>query len=218
MIRHASAVLVAAAVMLAGAIPAARAQDRDYLTPDEVQQVRDTQEPNARLLLYVKFARMRIEYIDHLLSNEKPGRSILIHDTLEDYTSIIEAIDTVADDALRRKADIGVSMKAVAGAEKEMAAALEKVGEKPPADLARYQFVLNEALDATRDSADLSSEDLNARGAEVTAQQAREKKEREAAMTPDELKKKKADEAEAAKNPPRKAPTLLKPGEKPAVE
>jgi hypothetical protein len=208
--RYAIAVFI-----LAGAVASVRAQDRDYLTPDEVQQVRDSQEPNARLLLYVKFARMRIEYIDHLLGNEKPGRSILVHDTLEDYTSIIESIDTVADDALRRKVDISASMKTIAAAENEMAAALEKVQAKPPADFARFQFVLNEALDATHDSADLSTEDLNARAAEVKAQEAREKKEREATMTPEELKKKKAEEAEAAKNPPRKAPTLLRPDEQP---
>jgi hypothetical protein len=207
-----------AILLLAGVARSARAQDRDYLTPDEVQQVRDAQEPNARLVLYTKFARMRIEYVDHLLSNEKPGRSILIHDTLEDYTSIIEAIDTVADDALKHKADITLSMKMVAGAEKEMIASLEKVTAKPPTDLARYEFVLTSALDATRDSAELSSEDLNARAEEVTAQETREKKEHDAQLTPEELKKKKAAEAEARKNPPRKAPSLLKPGEKPAVE
>jgi hypothetical protein len=212
-IHYAIAILTLAAI-----VPCTRAQDRDYLTPDEVQQVRDAQEPNARLVLYTKFARMRIEYVNHLLANEKPGRSILIHDTLEDYTSIIEAIDTVADDALKRKTDIGVSMKMVAAAEKEMIEALEKVTAKPPSDMARYQFVLNGALDATRDSSDLSSEDLNARAEEVSAQEIREKKEREASLTPAELKKKKAEEAEAKKNPPHKAPSLLKPGEKPAVE
>jgi len=204
--------------ILTAAIPALRAQDRDYLTPDEVQQVRDAQDPNARLALYVKFAQMRLEYVDHLLSNEKPGRSVLIHDTLEDYTNIIESIDTVADDALRRKSDIGVSMKMVADAEKAMVASLEKLSDKPPKDFERYQFVFNEALDATRDSADLSSEDLNARGAEIADQQAKEKKAHEAELTPEELKKKQADEAEAKKNPPRKAPSLLKPGEKPPVE
>jgi hypothetical protein len=209
MIRYAIAV-----VILAGLGQSARAQDRDYLTPDEVQQVRDAQEPSARLLLYVKFARMRLEYVDHLLSNQKPGRSILVHDTLEDYTHIVEAIDTVADDALRRKVDIGVSIKTVADAEKEMVAAIEKIAAKPPPDFSRYQFVLNEALDATRDSADLSAEDLAARSTEVAEQQAREKKEREGLLTPEEVKKKKAEEAEAQKNPPRKAPTLLRPGEK----
>ncbi|HTP89741.1 MAG TPA: hypothetical protein VMJ34_22495 [Bryobacteraceae bacterium] len=206
------------ALLALAALPAARAQDRDFLTPDEIQQVRDTQEPNARLLLYVKFARMRIEYLNHLLGEQKPGRSVLIHDTLEDYSNIIESIDTVADDALKRKVDIAPGIKLVADAEKEMIAALEKVAAKPPPDYSRYEFVLTTALDTTRDSADLSTEDLGKRSEEVAAEEARDKKERESVLTPGELKKKQAAEAEAKKHPPRKAPTLLKPGEKPATE
>jgi len=211
--RIAIAVLAAAA-----ALAPLAAQDRDYLTPDEVQQVRDAQEPNERLALYVKFARMRIEYINNLLSKEKAGRSVLIHDTLEDYTNIIEAIDTVADDALRRKVDVAPAMKVVADAEKEMSAALEKITTKPPGDMSRYEFVLNEAIDTTRDSTELATEDPSARSAEVAAQEAREKKEQEENLSPAELEKKKADEAEAKKHPPRKAPSLLKPGEKPVVQ
>ena len=210
---HTIIAMAASGIALAAAVPCAFGQDRDYLTPDEVQQVRDAQEPNARLLLYVRFARMRIEYVNHLLENQKPGRSIMVHDTLEDYTNIIEAIDTVADDALRRKVDIAASMKIVATAEKEMATSLEKISDKPAADFPRYQFVLSEAVDATHDSADLSEEDPTKRSAEVTAEANREKKERESVLTPEELKKKKAEEAEAQQNPPRKAPTLLKPGE-----
>ena len=207
-----------AALILAAGAPLARAQDRDFLTPDEIQQVRDAQEPNERLVLYTKFARMRIEYVNHLIANEKPGRSILIHDTLEDYANIIESIDTVADDALKRKVDLSPSMKLVAAAEKEMIADLEKVAAKPPADYSRYEFVLNTALDTTRDSADLSTEDLNARAEEVSAHEAKDKKEHDSALTTEELKKKQADEAEAKKHPPRKAPSLLKDGEKPAVQ
>jgi hypothetical protein len=194
------------------AAPLAAQQQRDFLTVDEGDQIREAQDPNERLTLYIHFARQRLSQVDHWLAKEKPGRSILIHDALDDYSNIIDAIDTVADDALQRHVDIKVGLTAVATAESEMLLGLQKIQDSQPKDMSRYDFVLRQSIDGTSDSLDLARQDPAARAAAIAAKQAREKKEREAELTPAERDAKKAEEAKAEKEK-KKAPSLLRPGE-----
>ncbi|MBV9301558.1 MAG: hypothetical protein JOY62_17225 [Acidobacteriaceae bacterium] len=196
------------------AVSPAFAQDRDFLTPSEVDQVREAQEPNERLLLYVRFARLRMDLLDQYLAKDKPGRSIFIHNTLEDYSKIIEAIDSVSDDALRHNVDLGKGLLGVTEAEKEFLDKLNKIQQSEPRDFDRYKFVLQAAIDATTDSRELALEDTKKRGAELSAADAKEKKEREAMMPSKEVaERKKAAQSEDEQK--KKVPSLYRPGEKP---
>ena len=202
-------------ILIAGMfIAGAFAQQRDFLTADEVDQIREAQEPNARLKLYIGFAKQRINLLQQLIAKEKAGRSALIHDTLEDYTNIIEAIDTVSDDALKRKVAINEGMKLVTAAEAEMLAVLQKIDEANPKDLGRYEFALKTAIDTTSDSKELSEEDLGTRAGAVNAKEEKLKAERQASLSSKEKDEKKtADKKEGEGK--RKAPSLYKAGEKP---
>ncbi len=194
-------------------MPAAQVQ-RDFLTADEADQIRLVQDPNERIKLYLQFARRRLELVRQALESPKPGRASLIHDTLEDYERIIDAIDTVIEDALRRKLPVEDGIRAVAGAEKEFLALLEKIEAMEAPDRDRYEFILTQALETTRDSLELAEEDVGRRSQEVAERDEREQKQREALMQPKDLEEKRAAEKKAAEEAQkRKAPTLLRKGE-----
>lgn len=188
---------------------------RDFLTADEASQIREAQEPNERLKLYAKFAKERVQMVQNLLSKDKAGRSILIHDALEDYSKILDAIDDVTDDALLRKLEVKLGLEAVVSTEKQALPMLQKVQNGQPKDLARYDFALKQALETTQDSLQTSQEDLGKRGDEVEARDARERKQMKELSTAsdDDTKADGEKKPDSSAQPKRKAPTLKRPGE-----
>ena len=206
-------------IALCAVTTATAQEDRDFLTPNEVEQVRQAQDPNDRLLLYVHFAKQRMDLLQQYLANPKPGRSVFIHNTLEDYSKIIEAIDSISDDALRHNRPIDKGTQAVLDAEKQFLAQLNKIHESEPKDLDRYEFVLQTAIDTTSDSRELGLQDVQKRSAVLAAGDAKEKKEREALMPSKEVAARKKDaEAQSQdgqqKDGQKKVPSLYRPGEK----
>jgi hypothetical protein len=202
-------------IALGAALLVAAQEDRDFLTPNEVDQIREAQDPNDRLLLYIHFAKQRMDLLQQYLAKEKAGRSLFIHNTLEDYSHIIEAIDSVSDDALRHNRPLDKGTQAVLAAETDFLAQLNKIQEAQPKDLDRYQFVLQTAIDTTSDSRELGMQDSQKRSAELAAGDAKEKKEREAMMPSKEVADRKKDaNTQTDTTQQKKIPSLYRPGEK----
>ena len=194
---------------------------RDFLNADEIDQFKEAQDPVERLKLYAKFAKVRVELVQNVFSKDKPGRSLQMHDALEDYSKILDAIDDVTDDALLRKLEVKLGLEAVVTAEKQALPILQKIQGSQPKDLSRYDFALKQAIETTEDSLESSQADLGKRSRDIEARETREKKELEQLGAQADPDAKKADEEKKAdstgdqqQKPARKAPTLKRPGEK----
>jgi hypothetical protein len=212
-------VLLLLASTLLVSSPAVNAQQRDFLTTDEVEQVRLTQEPNERMVLYSKFAETRIGQIRDLLRKDSPGRSLLVHDLLGDLIEIIDTIDIVADDALKNGLDVSEGMQKVLEEHQRIATSLGEVDGMKLRDRSRYQFQLQMAMDTITDAIALAQEDLDARKDDVLAKEQQERMRREEVRTPKDVAEQKEEARKQAEydrktGRSRKPPTLFKPGEK----
>ncbi len=190
---------------------------RDFLTEHEVDVIREAQEPNLRIQAYLDFARLRLELVKQKLAVEEAGRSVAIHRNLDEYLKIIEAVDTVVDDALVRDVDLTKSIEAITTQETEFLAALKHIEKNPAEDNFRYEFVLDDAIDGTSDSLDMTQGDLAARKREIEEHDTQDQKAVDGSMAPQlrkETEKARETVRKKAAERERKRPTLMKPGEK----
>ena len=204
-------------VLIASAAPVFA--QKEFLTPSEIELIREAQEPNLRLRTYLQFAKQRMDQLNQQAGKDKKGRSILIRDILDQYVQIIDAIDTVSDDALKRKVDIAQGADAVSGSERGFLGTLKKLEASKPADLDMYAITLKEAIAITEDSMGTADQDLTRRQTTLLEKAEDEKARIQAATAPKVLQEQakenaKAEEPKSANGSKRKPPTLLRPGEK----
>ena len=132
---------------------------RDPFTQPEIDQIRDTSwEPDQRLSLYVKFARVRLVTMEQVRSDTRvKDRAQQTHDKLDDFLLIYDELNDNIDTYVDRKNDIRKPLKTIIDADTEFQAKLlalrDAAGVKPD-EAKQYEFVLSTALEMLGSSAD----------------------------------------------------------------
>ena len=138
----------------------ANAQHRhDPLTPDEINQLRDTMvEPDQRLKLYVTFARDRMNKLEQMRADPKTtDRARQTHDMLADFLSVYDELNDNVDMYVGRKDDIRKPLKLVIEADIEFQSKLRALKDAANADAAeskQYEFLLSNAIETVDSSVD----------------------------------------------------------------
>jgi len=161
MTRRASyRVVLSLAVLATLAALSVSAQRRhDPLTPDEINQLRDTMvEPDQRLKLYVTFARDRMNKLEQMRADPKTtDRARQTHDMLADFLSVYDELNDNVEMYVGRKDDIRKPLKLVIEADIEFQSKLRALKDTANADAAeskQYEFLLSNAIETVDSSAD----------------------------------------------------------------
>jgi predicted nucleic acid-binding Zn-ribbon protein len=125
----------------------------DPLTEKEVDELRDAaQEPEARMKLYIEFARDRLTSLEQMRADPKvTDRAQQTHDKLQNFLEVYDELNNNIDTFVQRRADLRKPLKSLIEADTEFQAklrALKTSADATPQEAEKYQFVLTNAVDA----------------------------------------------------------------------
>jgi hypothetical protein len=156
--------LVSILLLLCAVVPCGWAQRRDPLNDKEIDQMRESADsPDKRLELMVNFARARVTAIDRLRADPKAAqdRPMQVHDLLQDFTALLDEIGDNMDMYSSRHADMRKGLRLLIEASSEWQLKLRALKEQsPPEELEQFSFVLANASDAVKDTADSARQQL----------------------------------------------------------
>lgn len=154
---------------------AASAKKRDPLTEAETDELRQTAlEPDKRIKLLISFTEARLTAIDQIRVDPKLGneRGPRIHDLLEDFTSLLDEISDNLDQYETRKMDKDATklyhkgLKELIDADERFDLKLKAIKASTESDPVMkklsvdFRFVLQDAEEALKSSADSAREDI----------------------------------------------------------
>lgn len=130
---------------------------RDPLTGKEIDELRDAaQEPEARIKLYIQFARDRLTSLEQMRSDPKvTDRAQQTHDKLQSFLDLYDELNGNIDTFVERKSDLRKPLKKLIEADTEFQAklhALKTSADASPQEEQKYQFLLSNAIETINDS------------------------------------------------------------------
>ena len=202
-----TSVLVLAVFLPAGV----GAEKRDFLSDEEVDKLRDAQEPSERIDAYLSFAQIRLTRFDDYRGRPpNPDYDIpgYLNAQLDQYIRITDALKDCIEDHFDRRNDMRAGLKKFVETGPHQLDQLRHVEDSSDAYAASYKKSLGDAIDDFTDALDGATKALSEqtklfgelkREEKVDAQTAkeREKEEKKQSKAEEKLRKK-----EHEKGPP----------------
>jgi hypothetical protein len=157
--RYAKVALVIVACAFAAALlgTVARAQDQpDFLTPGEADKIRDAQDPNDRIKLFLDFAADRLKKVQYELRLTTPQvhKQDLLNGLLNGYASCIDEAADRIQEGREKSLQIRSAIKDMQKRGKDYLETLKTIEAANGPDLISYKQSLDDAIAGTQDAVD----------------------------------------------------------------
>ena len=157
--------LMTSALMLALSLTAAwGAEKGDYLTDEETDQLRDSQEASQRIEAYLSFAQIRLtQFDDYRNRPPNPDYDIpsYLDTRLDQYIRITDALKDWIEDHYDRRVDMRAGLKKVLEAGPHQLEQLRHIEESSDPYAAGYRKTLGDAIDDCSDALDGATKALS---------------------------------------------------------
>lgn len=152
----------------AACVAMAHAQEKpDFLNPDEADKVRDAQDPNERVKLFLDFAGDRLKKLQYELQLKSPQmhKNEILNGLLGGYAGCIDEAADRIQEGRETNPNMRLSIKDMQKRGKEYLEALQKIEGAGGPELIRFKDSLDDAIEGTQDAlkdADKTSKEYGA--------------------------------------------------------
>jgi hypothetical protein len=147
--------LILSGFALAMVAPMHAAQgEKDYLTEQEADQIREAQDPASRIKLYMNFAEDRLQKFQYEVNRpEHEAQYIdILNNLMNAYVGCVDDAADQLDVAQQKQADVREAVKVMKAKDTEFLAILEKLDQATGKDFEQYRYTLEDAIEGTKEA------------------------------------------------------------------
>lgn len=133
---------------------AAAQEQKDYLSEDEADKIRDAQDPGDRIKLYMSFAQDRLDKFEYELNRPEHEAQYddILNNLMNGYVGCVDDAADQIDVAQEKQIDIRGAVKEMKDKDTEFLAKLEKFDQATGSDFEAYRYTLEDAIEGTKEA------------------------------------------------------------------
>jgi len=149
---YAGLILLISLVACAAGAMRAQAVQKDYLSAEEADKIRDAETPNERIKLFMQFADDRLKKFQYELEHpSQTNHTQVLNYLMKSYVGCVDDAADLMQEGVEKQLNVRAGIDLIAGKTKEFLEVLRKI-QTDGKELDVYRDNLDDALEGTQDA------------------------------------------------------------------